>query len=90
MVDRILSYPDRTRIQVLSPVVSGKKGAHVKVLEDIKKQGYVRVRVDGDMYDLEEEIELIKIKNIPLKLLIDRIVVKEGVATRLADSLESA
>ena len=53
MVDRILTYPERTKIQVLAPVISGKKGAHVKVLEDIKKQGYVRVRVDGDMYDLE-------------------------------------
>ena len=90
MVDRLLSYPDRTRIQVLSPVISGKKGAHVKVLEDIKKQGYVRVRVDGDMYDLEEDIELDKNKKHSIEVVIDRIVIKEGAAPRLADSLESA
>ena len=90
MVDRILTYPERTRIQVLSPVISGKKGAHVKVLEDIKKQGYVRVRVDGDMYDLEEDIELDKNKKHSIEVVIDRIVIKEGVAPRLADSLESA
>ena len=90
MVDRLLSYPERTRIQVLSPVISGKKGAHVKVLEDIKKQGYVRVRVDGDMYDLEEDIELDKNKKHSIEVVIDRIVIKEGAAARLADSLESA
>ena len=90
MVDRLLSYPERTRIQVLSPVISGKKGAHVKVLEDIKKQGYVRVRVDGDMYDLEEDIELDKNKKHSIEVVIDRIVIKEGAAPRLADSLESA
>ena len=84
------TYPDRTRIQVLSPVISGKKGAHVKVLEDIKKQGYVRVRVDGDMYDLEEDIELDKNKKHSIEVVIDRIVIKEGAAPRLADSLESA
>lgn len=90
MVDRIMEYPERTRIQVLSPVISGKKGAHVKVLEDIKKQGYVRVRIDGDMYDLGEDIELNKNKKHSIEVVIDRIVVKEGVAPRLADSLESA
>ncbi len=90
MVDRLLTYPERTRIQVLSPVISGKKGAHVKVLEDIKKQGYVRVRVDGDMYDLEEDIELDKNKKHSIEVVIDRIVIKEGAAARLADSLESA
>ena len=90
MVDRLLAYPERTRIQVLSPVISGKKGAHVKVLEDIKKQGYVRVRVDGDMYDLEEDIELDKNKKHSIEVVIDRIVIKEGAAPRLADSLESA
>ena len=58
MVDRFMTYPERTRMQVLAPVVSGRKGTHVKILEDIKKQGYVRVRVDGDMYDLDEDIEL--------------------------------
>ena len=60
MVDRIIEYPERTKMQVLAPIISGRKGTHVKVLEDIKKQGYVRVRVDGEMYDLGEDIELRK------------------------------
>ena len=78
MVDRIMEYPERTKMQVLAPVVSGRKGAHVKVLEDIKKQGYVRVRVDGEMYDLGEDIELEKNKKHSIEVVIDRIVVKEG------------
>jgi excinuclease ABC subunit A len=90
MVDRIVAYPERTKIQVLAPVVSGRKGAHVKVLEDIKKQGYVRVRIDGQMYDLGEDIELEKNKKHSLEVIVDRIVVKEGVAARLSDSLEAA
>lgn len=90
MVDRILEYPERTKLQVLAPVVSGRKGAHVKVFEDIKKQGYVRVRVDGEMQELSDEIELEKNKKHSIEVVIDRIVVKEGVASRLADSLESA
>ena len=90
MVDRLIDYPERTRMQILAPVISGRKGAHVKVLEDIKKQGYVRVRVDGEMYDLDEEIELDKNKKHSIEVVIDRIVIKEGVAPRLADSLESA
>ncbi len=90
MVDRILTYPERTKLQVLAPLVSGRKGAHVKVFEDVKKQGYVRVRVDGEMYDLGDEIELEKNKKHNIEVVVDRIVVKEGVAARLADSLESA
>ncbi len=90
MVDRILAYPERTKLQVLAPVVSGRKGAHVKVLEDIKKEGYVRVRIDGQMYDLGEEIELEKNKKHSIEVIIDRIVVKDGVAARLSDSLEAA
>lgn len=90
MVDRILTYPERTRLQVLAPVVSGRKGMHVKTIEDIKKQGYVRVRIDGEMYDLSEEISLEKNKKHSIEVVIDRIVVKEGIATRLADSLETA
>ncbi|WP_338449390.1 excinuclease ABC subunit UvrA [Niallia oryzisoli] len=90
MVDRIMEYPERTRIQILAPIISGKKGAHVKVLEDIKKQGYVRVRIDEEMYDLSEDIELEKNKKHSIDVVIDRIVVKEGVEARLADSLESA
>lgn len=90
MVDRILEYPERTKLQILAPVVSGRKGAHVKVFEDIKKQGYVRVRVDGEMGELSDDIELDKNKKHSIEVVIDRIVVKEGVESRLADSLESA
>lgn len=90
MVDRILEYPERTKLQVLAPVVSGRKGTHVKVFEDIKKQGYVRVRIDGEMQELSEEISLEKNKKHSIEVVIDRIVVKEGVASRLADSLETA
>jgi len=90
MVDRILEYPERTRIQVLAPVISGRKGAHVKVLEDIKKQGYVRVRIDGEMHELSDDIELEKNKKHNIEVVIDRLVVKEGISQRLADSLESA
>ncbi|MGN7941131.1 excinuclease ABC subunit UvrA [Virgibacillus sp. 6R] len=90
MVDRILEYPERTKIQILAPVISGRKGAHVKVFEDIKKQGYVRVRVDGEMLELSDEIELEKNKKHSIEVVIDRIVVKEGISSRLADSLESA
>lgn len=90
MVDRVLEYPERTKIQVLAPIVSGRKGAHVKLLEDIKKQGYVRVRVDGDMHDLGDEIEIDKNKKHSIEVVVDRIVVKDGVSSRLADSLESA
>ncbi|MCA1061333.1 excinuclease ABC subunit UvrA [Rossellomorea aquimaris] len=90
MVDRILEYPERTKLQVLAPVVSGRKGTHVKTLEDIKKQGFVRVRINGEVQDLGEEISLEKNKKHSIEVIIDRIVVKEGVAARLSDSLETA
>jgi excinuclease ABC subunit A len=90
MVDRILEYPERTKLQILAPVVQGRKGTHVKTLEDIKKQGYVRVRVNGEMVEVTDEIELEKNKKHSIEVVIDRIVVKEGVATRLSDSLETA
>ncbi|MEH7390720.1 excinuclease ABC subunit UvrA [Bacillus sp. JJ1503] len=90
MVDRILEYPERTKLQVLAPIVSGRKGTHVKVLDEVKKQGFVRVRVDGDMLDLGEEIELEKNKKHSIEVVIDRIVVKDGVSARLADSIETA
>ncbi|MFJ8257692.1 excinuclease ABC subunit UvrA [Peribacillus asahii] len=90
MVDRILEYPERTKLQVLAPIVSGRKGMHTKLLEDIKKQGYVRVRIDGDMYDLSEDIILEKNKKHSIEVIVDRIVIKEEIASRLADSLESA
>ncbi|MBB5324288.1 excinuclease ABC subunit A [Anoxybacillus tepidamans] len=90
MVDRILAYPERTKIQVLAPVVSGRKGTHAKTLDDIKKQGYVRVRIDGEMRELSEDIELEKNKKHSIEVVVDRIVVKEGIASRLSDSLETA
>lgn len=90
MVDRMLTYPERTKMQILAPIVSGRKGEHVKILEDIKKQGYVRVRIDGEMREVAEEIELEKNKKHNIEVVIDRIVIKEGVETRIADSLETA
>ncbi len=90
MVDRILEYPERTKLQILAPVVSGRKGEHVKVLEDLKKEGYIRVRVDGDMYEITDEIKLEKNKKHSIEVVVDRIVVKEGVSGRLSDSLETA
>ncbi|WP_102344890.1 excinuclease ABC subunit UvrA [Bacillus sp. Marseille-P3661] len=90
MIDRIMELPERTKLQVLAPIVRGKKGEHVKVFEDIKKQGYVRVRVDGEMHEVSDEIKLEKNKKHSIEVVIDRIVIKEGVASRLADSLETA
>ncbi|WP_282138573.1 excinuclease ABC subunit UvrA [Rossellomorea aquimaris] len=90
MVDRILEYPERTKLQVLAPVVSGRKGTHLKTLEEIKKQGFVRVRINGEVQDLGEEISLEKNKKHSIEVIIDRIVVKDGVAARLSDSLETA
>ncbi|MGP7818467.1 excinuclease ABC subunit UvrA [Niallia sp. 01092] len=90
MVDRILEYPEKTRMQVLAPVISGRKGTHVKVLEEIKKQGYVRVRIDGEMYEIGDDITLEKNKKHNIEVVIDRLVVKDGIAARLADSLEAA
>ncbi|MBY0097066.1 excinuclease ABC subunit UvrA [Mesobacillus maritimus] len=90
MVDRLLEYPERTKMQIMAPVISGKKGQHIKVLEDIKKQGYVRVRIDGEMHDVSDEIELDKNKKHSIEVVVDRIVVKEGISARIADSLETA
>ncbi|MGM8366075.1 excinuclease ABC subunit UvrA [Virgibacillus sp. W0181] len=90
MVDRILEYPERTKIQILAPVVTGRKGEHVKVLEDLKKEGYVRIRVDNEMREVTDEIKLEKNKKHSIEVVVDRIVVKEGVASRLSDSIETA
>lgn len=90
MVDRILEYPERTKIQILAPLIRGKKGEHVKVFENIKKQGYVRVRVDGEMMEIGDEIQLEKNKKHSIEVVIDRVVVKEGITSRLADSIEAA
>lgn len=90
MVDRLLEYPERTKMQLLAPVISGRKGAHVKLLEDLKKQGYVRVRVDGEMQDLDDSIELDKNKKHNIEVVIDRVVLKQGISSRLFESLEAA
>ncbi|MFZ3590177.1 excinuclease ABC subunit UvrA [Bacillus sp. DJP31] len=90
MVDRILEYPERTKLQILAPMVSGRKGTHVKVLEDIKKQGFVRVRVDGEMLEIADDIELEKNKKHSIEVVVDRIVVKDGISARLSDSIETA
>ena len=90
MVDRILDFPEKTKMQIMAPVVSGRKGTHVKVLEQIKKDGYVRVRVNGEMMEAAEVIELEKNKKHNIEVVIDRVVMKEGVQTRIADSLETA
>ncbi len=90
MVDRIMQYPERTKLQLLAPMVSGRKGTHVKLLEDLQKQGYVRARVDGELRDLDDNIELEKNKKHNIEVVIDRIVLKDGVESRLSDSLETA
>lgn len=90
MVDAILQFPQGSRIQVLAPIVRGRKGEHVKLLEDLVKDGYVRVRVDGEVRLLEEEIQLEKNKKHTIEVVIDRLMVRENMETRLADSLETA
>jgi excinuclease ABC subunit A len=89
MVDQIMTLPERTKIQLLAPVVRGRKGEHVKVLERAKKAGYVRVQIDGNMYDLGEEIKLEKNKKHNIDIVVDRLVVKEGIEKRLTDSIET-
>ena len=90
IVDRIMELPERTKLQLLAPVVRGRKGEHVKLLEDAKKSGYVRVRVDGILYDLSEKIELEKNKKHNIEIVVDRLVVKEGMQMRLTESIETA
>lgn len=89
MVDHILSLPERTRIQLLAPVVRGRKGTHAKVLEQAKRSGYVRVQIDGSLYELSEEIKLDKNIKHNIEIVVDRLVVKPGIEKRLADSIET-
>ena len=89
MVDRIMSMPEGTKIQLLAPVVRGRKGTHAKLLEKAKKSGYVRVRVDGNMYELTEEIILDKNLKHNIEIIVDRLIVKQGIEKRLTDSVES-
>ncbi|MCR8644994.1 excinuclease ABC subunit UvrA [Paenibacillus sp. N1-5-1-14] len=90
MVDRIMDYPEKTRMQILAPLISGRKGEHTKLFADIQKQGFVRVRVNGDIMDISEKIELEKNKKHTIEVVVDRIVVKPDGASRIADSLETA
>ena len=90
IVDRILELPERTKLQLLAPVVRGRKGEHSKLLEDAKKSGYVRVRIDGILYELSEKIELEKNKKHNIEIMVDRLVVKEGIQMRLTESIETA
>ncbi len=90
IIDQVMTLPEATRIQVLAPVIRGKKGEHVKVLEDARKSGYVRIRADGSLYDLTEEIKLDKNKKHSIEIVVDRLVIREDVARRLTDSVETA
>ncbi|NFT92666.1 excinuclease ABC subunit UvrA [Clostridium botulinum] len=91
IVDKIISYGDKTKIQILAPIVRGRKGTHEKILENIKKNGFIRARVDGEMYDLtEEEVKLDKNKKHNIEAIIDRIVIKEDIEKRVTDSIEMA
>ncbi|HCZ6652431.1 TPA: excinuclease ABC subunit UvrA [Staphylococcus aureus] len=90
MVDRIMELETRTKIQLLAPVISHRKGSHEKLIEDIGKKGYVRLRIDGEIVDVNEVPELDKNKNHTIEVVVDRLVVKEGIETRLADSIETA
>ena len=89
MVDAIMEYPEGTRFQLLAPIVRGRKGEHVKIFAQAKKSGYVRVRVDGSVYDLSEEISLDKNKKHNIEIVVDRLVVRPGMEKRLADSIET-
>ncbi|MBS5547183.1 MAG: excinuclease ABC subunit UvrA [Lachnospiraceae bacterium] len=89
MVDQIMDLPEQTKIQLLAPVVRGRKGEHVKVLEQARKSGYVRVRIDGNLYELSEEIKLEKNIKHNIEIVVDRLVVKEGIENRLTDSIET-
>ena len=89
MVDQIMALPERTKIQLLAPVVRGRKGTHAKLFEQAKRSGYVRVRVDGNLYELSEEITLDKNIKHNIEIIVDRLVVKPGIEKRLTDSIEN-
>lgn len=90
MVDNIMSLPERSKLLIMAQIIRGKKGEHKKVLEQIRKEGYVRVRIDGEVIDINEEINLEKNKKHTIEVVIDRLIVREGIEQRLADSLETA
>ena len=90
IIDQVLALPEGTRIQVMAPVVRGKKGEHAKVFEDAKRSGYVRVRVDGNLYELDEEIKLEKNKKHSIEIIVDRLIIRPDIRQRLTDSVETA
>ena len=89
MVDQVMALPERSRIQLLAPVVRGRKGEHAKLLEQAKRSGYVRVRIDGSMYELSEDIKLEKNIKHNIEIVVDRLIVKPGIEQRLTDSMEN-
>ena len=89
IVDQVMALPEKTRIQLLAPIVRGRKGQHEKVLEQAKKSGYVRVLIDGQMYELSEEIALEKNKKHSISIVVDRLIMKPGIEKRLTDSIET-
>lgn len=89
IVDILMKMPERTKIQLLAPIVRGRKGEHVKILNNAKKSGYVRVRIDGNLYELSEEIKLEKNKKHTIEIVVDRLMIKEGIQQRLTDSIET-
>lgn len=90
MVDKIMEFEDRTRLQILAPIVRGKKGEHIKLLETIKKEGFIRLIIDGEPFEITDDIKLEKNKKHSIEVVVDRIIVKEGVEGRLTDSLETS
>ena len=90
IIDQVLALPEGTRIQVMAPVIRGKKGEHAKVFEDAKRSGYVRVRVDGNLYELDEEIKLEKNKKHSIEIIVDRLIIRPDIRPRLTDSVETA
>jgi excinuclease ABC subunit A len=89
-IDQVLALPEGTRIQVMAPVIRGKKGEYTKIFEDARRSGYVRVRVDGSLYELDEEIKLDKNKKHNIEIIIDRLVIRPDIRQRLTDSVETA
>ena len=90
IVDKMMEFPERTKLQILSPVVRGQKGTHKKLIENIKKEGFVRIRVNGENYEVTDEIDLSKNKKHNIEVVVDRIVIKDGIESRLTDSIETA
>lgn len=90
IVDRVMALPDKTKLQIMAPVVRGRKGEHAKLLENAKRNGFVRVRIDGEIMDINEDIKLDKNKKHNIEIVIDRVVIKEGIESRVSDSIETA